>query len=172
MNAFWFNSSLFGPVSSNFAVCGHITLVSHLTLLQGSAILSQPHTYSRAQLSAASLISGPLHTSSLIWFLGYIFLSWYLLLMWFLGDPNENVQEVVCDVADSFKPNSCFLGYMPDFIWCLMVLLWFSIPLTGLCEVLFKQIHSLVSAFWELMPSNSQRLKGHRATLRMSGKPV
>lgn len=39
-----------------------------------------------------------------------IFLSCCLLLMWFLGDPNENVWEVVSDVADSFRFNSCLLG--------------------------------------------------------------
>lgn len=86
---------------------------------------------------AASFVSGPaiLQESGFIPWVN--FLSCCLLTMVFLGDPDENVQEVMCDVVDSSKSNSRSLGEMSDFIWCLMLLLWLNNPPTGSCEVLF-----------------------------------
>lgn len=108
MDAFWFSSSR-GPASSNCCVCGHIPLVFHPTLPQGSAF-SQTHTQTKLSWVAVSFVSRPatLQESDLIpW---VIFLSCCLLLMWFLGDPNENVWEVVSDVADIFRSCGCLLG--------------------------------------------------------------
>lgn len=65
---------------------------------------------------AASFVLGP----AIVQESGFIpwvnFLSCCLLMMTFLGDSDENVQEVMCDVVDRSKPNSCLLGEMSGFI--------------------------------------------------------
>lgn len=66
--------------------------------------------YDRAQLNGCKLCFGTSTHQQSDFVPKVHFLCCYLLLMWFLGDPNENVQEVVCDVADSFKSGSCLLG--------------------------------------------------------------
>lgn len=131
MDACRFSSSPW--LYSNCAICGHISSVFLLNCC-GVQLSSLDHIHV-IELSwvAVSFVLGPaiLQESGFIPWVN--FLSCCLLMMAFLGDPDENVQEVMCDVVDRSKSNSCLLEEMSDFIWCLMVLLWLSIPLTGLC---------------------------------------
>lgn len=85
-------------------------MVFYPTLWKGSALISQSRMYDRAQLNGCKLCFGTSTHQQSDFVPKVHFLCCYLLLMWFLGDPNENVQEVVCDVADSFKSGSCLLG--------------------------------------------------------------
>lgn len=75
-----------------------VSLWLSVPLLQGSATVSRSHARNAAQLSGCIFVPGlaALQGSVLIPWVN--FLSSCSLLMWFLGDPNENVQEVVCDL--------------------------------------------------------------------------
>lgn len=118
---------------SNCPICGHISSVFLSIAVEFSHHLLITYILTQLSRVAMSFVLGPaiLQESGFICWVN--FLSCCLLMMSFLGDPNKNVQEVMCDAVDRSKSNSCLLGEMSDFIWCLMILLWLSILLTGLC---------------------------------------